>query len=172
MANEDEQDNSIDVPEAQLVFRYTDLTFTDPAKQETYTHFQRQATINKTTYTKFANESLKEITTTTKLPKNDALCKMFETQKEYFIKESKAKLEKATKNHKDFVTFVSEHSFTLDQMQGFEAYINAQSTAALKEHMNFMKEVFKLTENLTPEQGTSSQSSNNTTKYANRRFIH
>ena len=124
MANEGEEDNSIDVPEAQLAFPYTNLTFTDPAKQETYAHFQRQSTINKTTYTKFINKSLKDITATTKkTPKNDALCKIVETQKEYIMKESKAKLEKATQNNRYFVTFVLEHSFNEEQLQGFEAFI-------------------------------------------------
>ena len=37
MANEGEENNSVDVTEAEQAFGYTNLKFTDPAKQETYT---------------------------------------------------------------------------------------------------------------------------------------
>ena len=91
MANEGDDNNTGNGSKAEQEFRYTNLVFTDPQKPNTYAHFQRQSTINKTTYTKFINESLKDITATTKkTPKNDALCKMVETQKEYIIKEAKA----------------------------------------------------------------------------------
>ena len=68
----------------------------------------------------------------------------------------------------DFVTFVSEHSFNEEQLQGYEAFIDAQNTANLKKHMNFMNDVSKITDELIPEEGTTSQSSNNTVRYVNR----
>ena len=92
---------------------------------------------------------------------------MVETQKDYIIKESNSKLEKATKNNRDFVTFVSEHDFNTDQMQGFEAYIDAQNAAALKKHMNFIHDVSNITEEFIPEANTSNQSSNTSAKYVN-----
>ena len=69
MANKGDQDNSTnDVPETQQAFHHTDFTFADANKQGTYTQFQKQATIQKTTYTKFANDSIKEITAQAKAP--------------------------------------------------------------------------------------------------------
>ena len=129
MENEGDQDNSTnDVPETQQAFRYTDFTFMDVANQGTYTQFQKQATIQKTTYTKFANDSIKEITAQTKATKNAALYKMIEASGDYFIRESKVKLDKATDNYKDFVTFVSKHDFTQEQLQNFITYIDSQSS--------------------------------------------
>ena len=67
MAGDEGDDiNTINGSEAEQEFRYTNLVFTDPQKQDTYANFERQSTINKTNYTKFINESLKDITAATK----------------------------------------------------------------------------------------------------------
>ena len=130
-------DGDDNVNEAEQAFRYTNLVFAVAAQQQTYEHYQRQNTNNQTTYTRFINDSIRDITSTTKkTPINDALSKMVETQKDYIIKESNSKLEKATKNNHNFVTFVSQHDFNADQIQGFKAFIDAQNAAALKKHMD------------------------------------
>ena len=85
-------DGDDNINEAEQSFRYMNLVFAVAAQQQTYEHYQRQKTNNKTTNTRFINNSIREITATTKkTPRNDALSKMVETQKDYIIKESNSK---------------------------------------------------------------------------------
>ena len=69
-------DGEDNVNEADQTFRYADLAFVDLTHQQTYEHYQRQITNNKTTYMRFINDSKRDITATTrKTPRNDALLK-------------------------------------------------------------------------------------------------
>ena len=162
-------DGEDNVNEADQTFCYADLAFTDPTHQQTYEHFQRQITNNKTTYTRFINDSKRDITATTrKTPRNDALFKMVQTQKEYIMKESKSKLEKSTSNNCDFVTFVGEHDFNAPQIESFEAFINSLNAEALQKHMNFIQDVSTITEDFIPAQSTSNEGTNSPAKFVNR----
>ena len=64
MAGEGDQteDPAPEVPDAEPVFRYANLTFEDATNQGTYNQFQILSTTLEQNYTKFANNGIKEIT--------------------------------------------------------------------------------------------------------------
>ena len=75
-------DGEDNVNEAEQTLRYADLAFAGVSHQQTYEHYQRQITNNKTTYTRFINYSKRDITATTrKTPRNDALLKWYKSKK-------------------------------------------------------------------------------------------
>ena len=60
------------------------------------------------------------------------------------------------------MAFVSTHSFTEDQLQTFTAYLDFQSRTALKKHTAFMADIYRITDNMTPNEGTNTPAHNNT----------
>ena len=166
MAGDEDNVNEVD-----KTFRYTDLVLVDQTHQQTYKHYQCQVTNNETTHTRYISDSKRDITTTTrKTPRNDALLKMVQTQKEYIIKESNSKLDKSTENNRDFVTFVGGHDFDAPQIQSFEAFIDTLNREALQKHMAFIHDVSTITENFqpAPAQSTSNEGTNSPAKFVNR----
>ena len=59
-------DGEDNVNEVDQTFRYADLVFVDQTHQQTYEHYQRKVTNNKTTHTRFINDSKRDIITTTR----------------------------------------------------------------------------------------------------------
>ena len=163
--------DEVNFNEINQTFCFTDLVFADQTHQSTYKHYQCQVTNNKTTHTLYINDSKHDITTTTrKTPRNDALLKMVQTQKEYIIKESNSKLEKSTGNNKGLVTFVEGHDFDAHQIQSFKAFIDTLNREALEKHMTFIWDVSNIPENSepAPAQSTSTDSTNSPAKFVNR----
>ena len=160
-----------DVNDTDQAFRYPSLVFADQTNQANYEHYQRQVTNNKTTHTRYINTSKTELSNNLKkTPRNDALPKMIMIEKEYIVKESQAKLDKAIENNREFTTFICGHDFDDHQIQSFEAHVDVLNREALNKHLAFVEDVDKMTENFQPSPvpATSSEGENPNPRSVNR----
>ena len=173
MAGEENQaeDHAHEVPEVEHDFRVAYFTFEDAKNQGSHNQFTKLSTTLKQNYTKFAKHGTKEITNQSKAPENPALSRMIEASQDYYINRSQIKLNKITQNYADLVTFVTTHNFSEGQLQNFTAYVDLQNRAALKAHMAFMPDIFKITQNIPSNEETNTPTHTNTPKYVNRQDL-